>query len=65
MQAMCVAAVASTPFIFVLCHRGPIAGPPDVQFVLDYTSGVVGLFDASSIERLVTELILEIRRRIL
>jgi len=41
--------------ILVLCHGGPIAEPPDVQYVLEHTEGVVGFFGASSIERLPTE----------
>lgn len=54
-QAMCDAAKAVNPEILVLCHGGPIAEPPDVQYVLARTKGVVGFFGASSIERLPTE----------
>ena len=39
----------------VLCHGGPIAEPEDAQYVLDRTTGVVGFFGASSMERLPTE----------
>ena len=39
----------------VLCHGGPIAEPDDAQYVLERTTGVVGFFGASSMERLPTE----------
>ncbi len=55
-QAMRDAAVAVNPGILVLCHGGPIASPDDAQFVLAHTSGVVGFFGASSVERLPTEI---------
>ncbi len=54
-QAMRDAAVAVNPDILVLCHGGPIAEPEDAQYVLARTTGVVGFFGASSIERLPTE----------
>ena len=41
--------------ILVLCHGGPIAEPADAAYVLAHTTGVVGFFGASSIERLPTE----------
>jgi predicted TIM-barrel enzyme len=41
--------------IRVVCHGGPIAGPEDASYVLKRTEGVVGLFGASSMERLPTE----------
>jgi predicted TIM-barrel enzyme len=41
--------------ILVLCHGGPISEPEDAQYVLNHTSGVVGFYGASSIERLPTE----------
>ncbi len=41
--------------ILVICHGGPIAEPPDAQYVLDHTEGVVGFYGASSAERLPTE----------
>ncbi len=41
--------------ILVLCHGGPIAEPDDAAYVLKHTSGVVGFFGASSMERLPTE----------
>jgi predicted TIM-barrel enzyme len=54
-QAMRDAAVAVNPEIIVLCHGGPLAEPEDAQYVLDRTTGVVGFFGASSMERLPTE----------
>lgn len=49
------AATDVNPDVLVLCHGGPIAEPPDAQYVLERTSGVVGFFGASSMERLPTE----------
>jgi predicted TIM-barrel enzyme len=54
-QEMRDAAVAVNPDVLVLCHGGPIAEPADAQHVLDATTGVVGFFGASSMERLPTE----------
>jgi predicted TIM-barrel enzyme len=54
-QAMHDAAKAVNPDILVLCHGGPIAEPEDAAYVLERTSGVVGFFGASSMERLPTE----------
>jgi predicted TIM-barrel enzyme len=54
-QAMNDAAKAVNPDIIVLCHGGPIAEPEDAAFVLANTSGVVGFYGASSMERLPTE----------
>jgi predicted TIM-barrel enzyme len=54
-QAMADAAKAVNPDVLVLCHGGPIAMPEDAAFVLENTSGVVGFFGASSMERLPTE----------
>jgi predicted TIM-barrel enzyme len=54
-QAMRDAATAVNPDILVLCHGGPIAEPEDAAYVLERTSGVVGFFGASSMERLPTE----------
>ncbi len=42
----------STPTCIVLCHGGPIAEPEDAAYVLANTTGVVGFFGASSMERL-------------
>ncbi|MFI5959821.1 phosphoenolpyruvate hydrolase family protein [Cryptosporangium sp. NPDC051539] len=54
-QALADAARRVNPDILCLCHGGPIAEPADAQYVLEHTSGVVGFFGASSIERLPTE----------
>ena len=54
-QAMHDAAREIDPGILVLCHGGPIAEPEDAAYVLERTTGVVGFFGASSMERLPTE----------
>ncbi|MFO0802246.1 MAG: phosphoenolpyruvate hydrolase family protein [Gemmataceae bacterium] len=54
-QAMHDAAKKVKPDVLVLCHGGPISEPEDVQYILKNTSGIVGFFGASSIERLPTE----------
>jgi predicted TIM-barrel enzyme len=54
-QAMHDAATEVNPEILVLCHGGPIAEPEDAAYVLERTTGVVGFFGASSMERLPTE----------
>jgi predicted TIM-barrel enzyme len=54
-QAMHDAAVAVDADVLVLCHGGPIAEPEDAAYVIERTSGVVGFFGASSMERLPTE----------
>jgi predicted TIM-barrel enzyme len=54
-QEMRDAAVALNPEAIVLCHGGPIAEPEDASYILRNTSGVVGFFGASSVERLPTE----------
>jgi predicted TIM-barrel enzyme len=54
-QQMHDAAKAINPEVMVLCHGGPIAEPADAAYVLARTSGVVGFFGASSIERLPAE----------
>jgi predicted TIM-barrel enzyme len=54
-QEMRDAAVAVNPDVIVLCHGGPIAEPDDAAYVLAHTTGVVGFFGASSMERLPTE----------
>ncbi|MEU6678117.1 phosphoenolpyruvate hydrolase family protein [Streptomyces sp. NPDC046925] len=54
-QEMHDAAKRVNPDILVLCHGGPIAEPEDAAHVLDRTTGIVGFFGASSIERLPTE----------
>ena len=57
-QEMQDAAEAINPEVIVLCHGGPIAEPEDAQYVLSRTTGVVGFFGASSMERLPTEVAL-------
>ncbi len=42
--------------VLVLCHGGPIANPPDAQYLLDRVAGLDGFYGASSMERLPTEL---------
>jgi len=42
--------------VLVLCHGGPIANPPDAQYLLDRVEGLDGFYGASSMERLPTEL---------
>jgi len=54
-QALHDAARAVDPDILCLCHGGPIAEPGDAQHVIDRTTGIVGFFGASSMERLPTE----------
>jgi predicted TIM-barrel enzyme len=54
-QAMRDAAAELDPEVLVLCHGGPIAEPEDAAYVLQRTTGVVGFFGASSMERLPTE----------
>jgi predicted TIM-barrel enzyme len=54
-QAMRDAAVAINPDVLVLCHGGPIAEPQDAAYVLERTTGIVGFFGASSMERLPSE----------
>ena len=54
-QAMRDAATAVNRDVIVLCHGGPIAEPEDAMYVLERTSGIVGFFGASSMERLPTE----------
>jgi len=57
-QAMHDAAKEVDPDVLVLCHGGPIAEPDDAQYVLERTTGIVGFFGASSMERLPTEVAL-------
>ncbi|MCV2394478.1 phosphoenolpyruvate hydrolase family protein [Actinotalea sp. M2MS4P-6] len=54
-QEIADAAKKVNPDILCLCHGGPIAEPPDAQYILDHTEGIVGFYGASSIERLPTE----------
>jgi predicted TIM-barrel enzyme len=41
--------------VLVLCHGGPIAEPPDAQYVLEHAPAIDGFYGASSMERLPTE----------
>ncbi|MEI6150203.1 MAG: phosphoenolpyruvate hydrolase family protein [bacterium] len=41
--------------VLVLCHGGPIAEPPDAEFILKHCKAVDGFYGASSMERLPTE----------
>lgn len=54
-QALADAAKKVRKDVLVLCHGGPISEPEDAQFILERTTGIVGFFGASSIERLPTE----------
>jgi predicted TIM-barrel enzyme len=54
-QAMHDAAKRVNPDVLVLCHGGPIAEPADAQYILDHTTGIVGFYGASSMERLPVE----------
>jgi predicted TIM-barrel enzyme len=54
-QSLADAAKRIRPDILVLCHGGPISEPEDAEYVLRHTTGIVGFFGASSIERLPTE----------
>jgi predicted TIM-barrel enzyme len=49
------AAAAVRSDVLVLVHGGPVAEPEDAAHLLSRTSGVVGFFGASSIERLPVE----------
>lgn len=49
------AAKAVRDDILVICHGGPISEPEDAQFIMEHTTGIVGFFGASSVERLPTE----------
>jgi predicted TIM-barrel enzyme len=54
-QSLYDAAREVNPDILCLCHGGPIAEPDDAAHVLANTTGIVGFFGASSMERLPTE----------
>jgi len=54
-QVLRDAAAEIKPDILCLCHGGPIAEAEDARHVVENTSGVVGFFGASSMERLPTE----------
>jgi predicted TIM-barrel enzyme len=52
------AALAVNPEVIVLCHGGPIAMPPDAQYILEHCPQCHGFYGASSMERLPTEVAL-------
>jgi predicted TIM-barrel enzyme len=54
-QAICDAARSVRDDVIVLCHGGPIAMPPDAEYVLQRTKNVDGFYGASSMERLPVE----------
>lgn len=54
-QAIADTAKSIRSEVLVLCHGGPIAMPPDAQYILDRCKGVDGFYGASSMERLPTE----------
>lgn len=51
------------PDVIVLCHGGPIAMPPDAEFILKHCPECHGFYGASSMERLPTEVALTERTR--
>lgn len=54
-QEISDAARSVRPDVLVLCHGGPIVTPEDAQFIFENTTGIVGYFGASSIERIPVE----------
>jgi predicted TIM-barrel enzyme len=54
-QAIHDAAKEVNPEVLVICHGGPIAGPEDVEYILENTKGIDGFYGASSMERLPVE----------
>ena len=55
-QAMHDAAKSVNADVIVISHGGPIAIPDDTQYILDHTSGIAGIYGASSMERLPVEI---------
>ncbi len=55
-QVIADAAHAVRPDVMVICHGGPIAEPEHATYVLTRTTGVVGFYGASSMERLPAEI---------
>jgi predicted TIM-barrel enzyme len=43
------------PDVICLCHGGPIAMPPDAQYIMERVPGIDGFYGASSTERFPTE----------
>jgi predicted TIM-barrel enzyme len=54
-QEIADAARGVNPDVFVICHGGPIAEPPDAEYILGRCRGVDGFYGASSVERLPAE----------
>jgi predicted TIM-barrel enzyme len=54
-EAIAEAAMKVRSDVIVLCHGGPIANPPDAEFILKRTSNCHGFYGASSMERLPVE----------
>jgi predicted TIM-barrel enzyme len=54
-DAIAEAALRIRPDMIVLCHGGPIAVPPDAEFILRQTRNCHGFYGASSMERLPVE----------
>jgi predicted TIM-barrel enzyme len=57
-NAWAKAAKEVKPDVIVLCHGGPIAMPPDAEFILAHCPECHGFYGASSMERLPTEVAL-------
>ena len=54
-DAIAEAALRVRKDAILLCHGGPIANPPDAQFILSRTGACHGFYGASSMERLPVE----------
>ncbi len=54
-QQIADAARGVNPDVLVICHGGPIAEPPDAEYILGHCRGVDGFYGASSVERLPAE----------
>jgi predicted TIM-barrel enzyme len=49
--------------VLVICHGGPISEPDDALYVMERTTGIVGFYGASSMERLPVEVAITERVR--
>ncbi len=54
-QRIADAARGVNPEVIVICHGGPIAEPPDAEYIISRCRGVDGFYGASSVERLPAE----------
>ena len=54
-DAIAAAALGVRKDVIMLCHGGPIANPPDAQYILSRTKSCHGFYGASSMERLPVE----------